>query len=199
MEERSPRLTPEALLAHAGWLRQLAGSLVGDAGAADDVVQETWLAAQLHPPAVDRPLEPWLARVARNFAFRRRRGEERRAAHELASGPEREASTPAQTVERLELQRTVVEAVLALEEPFRTTIVQRYFEGRSAAEIAHLFGVPAGTVRWRLKRGLAELRERLDGRFGARASWCALLAPLARRGAGTFSPAVATSTVLSTV
>ena len=74
MEERSKRLTPEALLAHAGWLRQLAASLVLDPGAADDVVQDTWLAALLHPPAADRPLEPWLARVARNFAFRRRPG-----------------------------------------------------------------------------------------------------------------------------
>lgn len=203
MEEHARRLSPEALLAHAGWLRQLAASLVADPGAADDVVQDTCLAALLHPPTVDRPLEPWLARVARNFAFRGRRGELRRAAHELAAGPAREAPTPAQTVERLELQRSVVEAVLAIEEPFRTTIVQRYFEGHPAAEIARRFGVPGGTVRWRLKRGLAELRARLDGRFGSREGWYALLAPLARRGAGagpgTLSPSAASSTVLSTM
>src|SRR5262245_18711430 len=202
MEERSQLPAPEALLAHAGWLRQLAAGLVADPGAADDVVQDTWVAALRHPPAVDRPLEPWLARVARNFALRRRRGERRRAAHELATEPAREAPTPAQTVERLELQRTVVEAVLALEEPFRTTLVQRYFEGQTAAEIARTFGVPASTVRWREMRGLAELRERLDGRFGSRSAWCAVLAPLARRagaGASAVPPLVATSSVFSTV
>jgi len=201
--DRSTRLEPEALLAHAGWLRQLAASLVSDPGTADDVVQDTWLAALRHAPADDRPLEPWLARVARNFAFKRRRSERRRAEHELAADAPRELPTPEQTLERIALQRSVVEAVLAIDEPFRTAIVQRYFEGHSAAEIARTYGVPAGTVRWRLKRGLAELRERLDARFGTRASWSALLAPLARREVGApppeAIPAAASSKVLTGV
>lgn len=203
MEDRSTRLEPEALLAHAGWLRQLAASLVGDPGTADDVVQDTWLAALRHPPALDRPLAPWLARVARNFAFRRRRSERRRAEHELASGSSGDAPTPAETIERLALQRALVEAVLAIDEPFRTAIVQRYFEGYSAAEIARALGVPAGTVRWRLKRGLAELRERLDARFGSRASWCVWLVPLARPSSGADpragAPPAAASEVLTGV
>lgn len=197
MESRATRLEPEALLAHAGWLRTLAASLVADSATADDLVQDTWLAALEHPPRADGPIEPWLARVLRNFALKRRRGESRRAVHESATVESVEAPSPDQTVEKLDLQRTVLDAVLAIDEPFRTTIVLRYFEGRSCAEIARMQRVPAGTVRWRLKRGLDTLRERLDERFrGSRAAWVGLLAPLAARepAPGISSGAASTST-----
>ena len=59
---------PHALLAHAAWLRRLARSLVGDGAAADDLVQETWVAALRRPPAEDRPVRPWLRRVLENAA-----------------------------------------------------------------------------------------------------------------------------------
>jgi RNA polymerase sigma-70 factor (ECF subfamily) len=174
-----PHARPEEWLAQVGWMRSLARSLLADPSAADDVVQEAWAAALEHPPLADRPLEPWLARVVRNFAWKRRRGERRRAEHERVASPPEPAPSPAATAERLELQRTVLAAVEAVPEPLRTVVVQRYLEGRSGAEIARALGVPEGTVRWRLKRGLEELRGRLDQRYGERDAWCALLAPLA--------------------
>ena len=45
MSEHAPNVRIDDLLAHAGWVRGLALSLVRDPGAADDLVQETWLAA----------------------------------------------------------------------------------------------------------------------------------------------------------
>ncbi|MEO6710004.1 MAG: sigma factor-like helix-turn-helix DNA-binding protein, partial [Planctomycetota bacterium] len=78
-----------------------------------------------------------------------------------------------------ELQRALLDAVQSLDEPFRTTVVQRYFEGQTSAAIAEALGLPAGTVRWRLKRGVDQLRERLDAQFHSRASWSLLLAPFA--------------------
>jgi RNA polymerase sigma-70 factor (ECF subfamily) len=178
--EPRPLDDPQALLAHAGWMRALAFSLLGDPGAADDVVQDATVAALLHAPARRDDLEPWLSRVVRNFAWRRRRGEARRSDREARAQSPNPEPTPADTLERLDLQRLLVEAVRAIDEPLRTTLVLRYFEGKSSAEIAREQGVPAGTVRWRLKRGLDELRERLDGRFGSRASWAVLVAPFAR-------------------
>src|SRR5262245_64613195 len=73
--------TPEELLEHAPWLRRLAATLVAGDAAADDLVQETWLAALRHPPSAGAAgeLRPWLARVARNLASNFRRGEARRA------------------------------------------------------------------------------------------------------------------------
>lgn len=175
--EKSVR--PEELLAHAGWMRALAGALLADPDAADDVVQQAWIAAWRRPPATDQPLEPWLARVVRNFASKRRRGEDRRSQHEARAPSTDPDASPGRTLEQLELQRELVDAVAQLDEPLRTTLVLRWFEGRTSVEIARLQGAPEGTVRWRLKRGLDELRQRLDKRFGGRDAWGVAFAPFA--------------------
>lgn len=184
----------ETLLAHAGWMRALALGLVRDPSAADDAA----LATLLHPPPADAALRPWLSQVVRRLAWRRARSERRRGERELQArdpaGPE-EAS---ETLARLDLQRALLDAVRALEEPVRTTIVQRYFEGRSAAEIAVASGVPASTVRARTARGLELLRGRLDRETGSRVDWMALVAPLLPRElapAGIAPGAVTASTL----
>jgi RNA polymerase sigma-70 factor (ECF subfamily) len=169
------------LSVHAGWMRALATSLLADPSAADDVVQDSCLAAIRHPPDEARPLEPWLSRVVRNFAWRRRRSDSRRTDHEQHARVPESPLSPAETVERLELSRDLVDLVQALEEPYRTTVFLHYFEGRTSAEIARSEGVPAGTVRWRLQRGLELLRADLDARHGTRSLWSALLLPVAFR------------------
>jgi Sigma-70 region 2 len=59
----------EALLAQCEWVRQLVRHLVFDRDVADDVVQQTYLAALEHPPARLESPRGWLAQVARRFAF----------------------------------------------------------------------------------------------------------------------------------
>src|SRR6185503_15504395 len=71
-----------------------------------------------------------------------------------------------------------------LEEPLRTAVVLRYLRGLDSRAIGRLQGVPAGTVRWRLKRGLELLRVDLDRHFGERRAWCVAIAGLARHGGG---------------
>ncbi|MEW6073256.1 MAG: sigma factor [Planctomycetota bacterium] len=51
---------PEDLLAHAAPLRRLARRLVADEARADDLVQDTWLAALRRPPGEERNLRGWL-------------------------------------------------------------------------------------------------------------------------------------------
>lgn len=170
------------LLARAGWLRRLARALVWDSDAAEDIVQETAIAAWLHRPDEDRPLAPWLAKVARHEAADHRRGEQRRLARESHGSESDPASAPSpeQLLGDLQIHRTVAEELAALDEPFRRTVLLRYFDGLSAAEIARLDEIPAGTVRRRLKEGLDRLRVRLDARHGGeRKRWLAALAPLA--------------------
>ncbi|APR77887.1 Hypothetical protein A7982_03234 [Minicystis rosea] len=174
----SPPIPPEALLEHAAWLRRLATTLVG--GDSDDLVQETWLAALRTPPAADRPARGWLAEVLRNAARMRARGAGRRARRETELVRISEDSAPSADalLDRLQAQRRLAALVAELEEPFRATVLLRYFEGLSAAEIARREGVPAGTVRWRLKEGLDRLRTTLDRESGGdRRRWCVLLAP----------------------
>jgi RNA polymerase sigma-70 factor (ECF subfamily) len=180
----------EELLAHAGWLRSLARSLIADPAAADDLVQDTWVAALRRPPLADRSPRPWLARVAHNLARNARRAAGARGAHEQRAEREHDWPTPDVIAEEVEAQRLLAETVAQLAEPARTIVVLRWFRGLDSAEIARELGVPAGTVRWKLKQALDELRGDLDRRGGGREAWVAMLGPLARVEAPPPAPGV---------
>jgi len=186
----SPRIPTAELLAQAGWMRSLARALVLDPSRADDVVQEAWLAALTRPPDDRRNLRGWLARVLRNAALQIDRHEGRRRERERRVA-QLESAAPAGSVdERVELHRLLVDAVSSLGEPYRTTILLRYFEGLDAEEIAAKEGIQGTLVRTRLARGLEKLRARLDGEHdGDRRAWCLALCPLG--GALADGPAVA--------
>jgi RNA polymerase sigma factor (sigma-70 family) len=175
--------TSEQLMVEMDWVRRLARALLRDDAAADDVAQETWLIAASEQPDEDRPLRPWLARVVRNLSRTRRRGEARRDEREAAyeDTSDRVVATPAELVERVELQRVVAGEVLALAEPFRSTILLHFFEGLSSAQIARRLGIPNGTVRRRLKTALDQLRDALRNRTDQpKGGWLAALVPLAK-------------------
>lgn len=174
-----------ALLEHSSWVRRLAGSLVRDDALADDLTQEAWLAALRHPPDKGLPPRPWLAQVLRNLVRMRFRSDGRRKGRELATGDAATSSdgqldSPEQLLDRVQTQRALTNLVIAIDEPFRSTILLRYYEGLDSADIAKRQGVPAGTVRWRLKTGLERLRVELDRTHGGdRRAWLPAIAPLA--------------------
>jgi len=174
----------EELLRESGWLRSLAGHLVADGARADDLVQETWLAALRTPPPATTPRRAWLARVLRSRAANAHRGDARRARREAEAEPPHAAELPLRAAEAAEAQRLLAEEILALSDEHRTVVVLRYFRGLDSAEIGRELGVPAGTVRWRLSQALEALRGALDRRSGGeRSAWAALLVPLAGGGA----------------
>lgn len=161
--------SPEELLRQLGWTQRLAHSLVHDAHFAEDVAQESVFAA-LGGRRPENP-ESWLARIVRNRSVSLLRREHRRAAREEQHSPRPGPDDPAEILERAELQRDLVEAVFTLSEPARSTIILRYFEGWKTARIAEAHDVEPATVRSRLRRGLEQLRERLDARYGDRERW----------------------------
>lgn len=172
----------EALLGQADWLRALAISLLGSQPDADDAVQEVWTAALRSPPDHTRPARPWLAQVLRNVVRARARHSGRRRAHESQAALQGDVDIPATDglLERMQLQRRVAELVMGLPEPYRTTLLLRYYEGRAAVDLAREANVPEGTMRWRINEGLRRLRERLDqDHGGVRQRWAGVLAPLA--------------------
>jgi len=168
------RFTPERLLAHAAWVRRLAGQLLADPAAADDLAQES-LARALHgrPDDPERP-RGWLTAIVRNTLRRTHREDEQREARERIVAPREALPSAAELAARASVHRAVVDAVLALPEPYRATVLLRFFEEIETSEIARRRGEPVETVRTRLKRGLAQLRERLgreldvEARGGAR-------------------------------
>ena len=174
----------EELLLHAGWLRRFAVALVKDLDAAEDIVQETLVAAWQRPAA--NTGRPWLARVARNAAIDLWRGTDRRPRRELAAaaGDVGTVASPEELIGDAQIHRAVAEAVAALEEPFRQTLVLRFFHGASSADIARSLRTPDGTVRWRLKEGIERVRRHLDARYGqVRRDWVTALLPLLPRPA----------------
>ena len=166
----------DELLQHAGWLRGLARSLVADRAGADDLVQQTWVAALEHGP--EGGGRAWLGRVLRNELKQRFRRERRRGEREQRVARREELPPASELAERLEMQRTLAALVAELRSPYRETVLLRFYEGLSAAEIARHKGIPGATVRSHLQRGLAELRRKLDQRHaGNRKAWSALLVP----------------------
>lgn len=173
----------EALLREADWIRSLARGLAHLPDGALDLEQETWLAALRARPATDRGLRPWLATVMRNAARANVRAEQHRSARERQSAREEALPSAQELAARAELQRVVVEELLALDEPYRSTILLCFFEGLAPGELARRQGLPSGTVRAWLSRGLEMLRRRMDERHGGdRSRWLAMLGVPATRG-----------------
>jgi RNA polymerase sigma factor (sigma-70 family) len=181
------------ILTNTAWMRRLAQRLVADAAERDDVVQDAWLEALVHAPRAEN-VRPWLAAVVRNVAFMKLRSGARRRRREERADAAPATATPEELAGRVEVERDVASELLELAEPYRATLLLRYYEDLSSAEIARRLAVPAATVRSRLKRGLDELRARLDARAGGeRRRWSLALVPsaVAARGAVTKSIALA--------
>ena len=67
-------------------------------------------------------------------------------------------ATPSEAVERNELRLTLLNAVLALDEPYRGVVVLHFIEDRDAAAIARLSSTDERTVRSQLSEGITRLR-----------------------------------------
>lgn len=177
---QSPTPTVESLLTHARWARSLARTLVTDTHLADDLAQDALTAALRQPPADGERARGWLARVIRNrVVSTRRRLDARQRAEPRAARAEAEPST-LELVEHADAQRRLVAAVLELEEPYKRTVLLRWFGDLPPREIARVEGVPIATVTSRLTRAHARLREGLERSYGDEGrSWTRALLPLA--------------------
>ena len=185
----------EGLMEHSDWARRLATQLVGDAQRADDLVQEAWLAAIKNPPSHAENLRGWFGSVVRRLAANEWRGDRRRSEREVRAARSEALPPTDQLVHEAQLSKELVEAVVAMPEPFKTVLLMRYFRDQKPAQIARELGRPLATVKTQIQRGLEKLREELDGRYGDRRSWCVALLPLVHKtgDAGTVGIALGVS------
>lgn len=151
------------LLAHDDGLRALARVLTRED--AEDHVQDTYVAALSHE--APRSTGPWMRQVLRNNVRDQARRHRRR--RELAHYVEQPASgasseLPEAQVAEHEAARLLREVLREVGEPYQEVLELRYFEERSAAEIARELDLPPGTVRWRCSEGLKRMRQALDAR-----------------------------------
>jgi RNA polymerase sigma factor (sigma-70 family) len=179
----------EALLEQAGWMRRLAERLVHDPDRADDMTQETWRIALERKPTFSESPRAWVKTVMQNLARRSHRDEATRAYHERMSarpeaiGPHAPMGPEDETEERVLLQKRLADAILALDEPYRSAIRLRYIDGRSPREVAREQGITYEAARRRLSRAVAMLRERLDRAYGNRSAWGAACVALLKKAA----------------
>ncbi len=163
-------IDPKRLLAQTAWVRRLALSLARDEASADDLVQETFVAALRRPPQdidEDAGLRAWFATVVRNFAFRQGRETQRRTQRERLRSAAESSDAEERARELEELRTELFEHVVALPEESREVVLLHFFEELDSAEIARRLDVPDSTIRNRLRRALAELRERLERKHGS--------------------------------
>lgn len=152
----------EALF-RAHWPRayRAAYLVVHDGAAAEDIAQESFLAAIRALDRFDRgrPFGPWLHRIVVNRAIDWARARALRA--EVGDGAL--AAVGEHERARDGFSPPVVAALAALSPEHRAVIVLRHLLEYTPGEIAELLELPRGTVNSRLRRGLDELADRLEG------------------------------------
>ncbi len=155
---------------HAGALRGYVQQFCPDRDSADDIVQETFIRAWRHLPqlsADDRPIRPWLFRVARNLLT-----DADRAARSRPVTVQAEPDDDARDDTGLEqvLDRQLVAGALQhLSPAHRAVLVETFYRGGTTATLARRLGIPPGTARSRLHYALQALRQQLQDHDAAAA------------------------------
>ena len=150
---------------HAGVAFSLAYRMCGRRPLAEEIVQEAFMSLWSSTARYDPrrgSVRSWVLRVVHNRAIDAFRRELPSASHDVADDrisevlPARERTE--EEVERRTEARLVRTALDELPRDQRQVIELAYFGGFSHAQIAAALGVPAGTVKGRMRLGLSKLR-----------------------------------------
>jgi RNA polymerase sigma-70 factor (ECF subfamily) len=174
----SPEPPPNELqlLQQGRALFAIARAVLRDVDGAEDAVQDALMTALRRTGGQH---DGWLTRIVQNFARRRLRDlVRRRQRHAGLPTPEPAPATDA-VAAQIETHRLVAVAMQQVGEPYRSTLVLRFWHDLPPRAIARRLGIPVATVKSRLQRGLGELRQRLDATSGDRRQWIVALAPFA--------------------
>jgi RNA polymerase sigma-70 factor, ECF subfamily len=148
---------------HALALRKYVERFCPDRANADDIVQETFIRAWRHLPQLssgDRPVRPWLFRVARNLII-----DADRAARSRPTTVREQAAyqgSEDRGLNRVLEQQVVTDALHQLSPAHRTVLVETFYRGRPLATLARQLGIPDSTARSRLHYALQALRRQLE-------------------------------------
>jgi RNA polymerase sigma-70 factor, ECF subfamily len=148
---------------HASALHRYVARFCPDRASADDIVQETFIRAWRHLPqlcAGQRPIRPWLYRVARNLLTDADRAARSRPA--TAAAPPAEDARDDTRLDQVLDRQLVAGALARLSPAHRTVLVETFYHGGTLATVASQLGIPHGTARSRLHYALHALRQQLQ-------------------------------------
>jgi RNA polymerase sigma factor (sigma-70 family) len=153
---------------HSARVYRLAYRLTGNSYDAEDLTQEVFVRVfRSLPGYTPGTFEGWLHRITTNLFLDMARRRQRIRFEGLgeAAGLLRDGEpTPAQVFDERQLDSDVQAALEALAPEYRVAVVLCDIEGLSYEEIAATLGVKLGTVRSRIHRGRAQLRDALGHR-----------------------------------
>ncbi|MEM7507906.1 MAG: sigma-70 family RNA polymerase sigma factor [Pseudomonadota bacterium] len=131
---------------------------------AEEVTQEAyvtiWQRARSYDPAKGNPLA-WIATIARNKAIDRLRAERARgfvSYHGDLPEIALEIDTETASVDAI----TVARLLADLKPEYREALLLSYFRGYTHAELSEALGVPLGTAKSWVRRGLAAMKQALE-------------------------------------
>ena len=148
--------------AHAKAIHALAYRLTGNAAAAEDITQDTFLKMLGFLPGLraDTPLRPWLKRVAANAAIDRLRRDQRFTVEvDESSWSDAAAAEPSENSEIMGLLQRLPPLA-------RTLVWLHEMEGWSHPELAERFGRSQSWSKSIVSRALARLREEIETGVG---------------------------------
>ncbi|MGD0321182.1 MAG: sigma-70 family RNA polymerase sigma factor [Acidimicrobiales bacterium] len=151
----------DAFIAHGSELFGFARKALDDSGAAEEVVQETFVRAWRARHRFDSSLgslRTWLFAIERNVVVDHVRARAIRMTEPLTA----EIASSGDEVERAMVGWQVEEAVRRLRTEHRQVLLETYYRGRSSRDVAVELGIPEGTVRSRLFYALRSLRVTLE-------------------------------------
>jgi RNA polymerase sigma-70 factor, ECF subfamily len=162
----------QLVLQHQDMAYTVAYRVMGEPDAAADAAQEAFISAfrKLHQFRGER-FKPWLIRIVTNACYDELRRRQRRPAtsldllHDIAAGPVADVQlhsvqeNPEQAAQRNELSEAIQDCINDLPDNQRAIAVLADVEGYPYQDIAEILQLPLGTIKSRLSRARARLRE----------------------------------------
>jgi RNA polymerase sigma-70 factor (ECF subfamily) len=168
------------VLAHQGIAFNVAYRIMGDTEAAADVCQDAFLSAYRHIRSLrGASFKSWLLRIVTNACYDRLRYQRRRpvsSLEEITGGGDGDndpdhspwlidaAAGPEEVTMNRQLAGLIQQSIASLPPDQRVIVVLSDVQGMSYQEIAEITGVALGTVKSRLSRARARLRDYLTAR-----------------------------------
>jgi RNA polymerase sigma factor (sigma-70 family) len=154
---------------HAALLFALIVRILHDRAEAEDALQDVfirvWQRAETYNPVFGTPIA-WLVRIARNRAIDRLRRRAASPATEPAAAVVHDVEDHTPGPDRMAMtgeQRRVINGALSVLAPDDRRLIEcAFFEGYTQTELAERFGLPLGTVKTRIRRGMQTLRDQLQ-------------------------------------
>lgn len=159
-------------------LYRLARGILRNDAEAEDAVQEAYVRAFTHLASFrgEFSLATWLGRIVLNEALGRLRRERPRVdvdvidhgamEAQIIQFPLATADDPEKSMAQREIREVVEHAIDDLPEPFRMVFITRVIEGMNVDETAKILGLKPETVKTRLHRARAMLRENVERKIG---------------------------------